>query len=305
MPEARATGVLRFRRMPRASRPRLPIVISRAAGAGRPERHEETIRAALEGVCAPEFHYPDGIAALTRAVADAAGGGARVIAVGGGDGTLHHAVNAIARVEGSHVTLAPLPLGTGNDFCRSLGVAPGLPRALAALKSGVTRDIDVLDVNGARVLTVAGLGVVSDSGLQVGRLGKPGGIGRPLVRALGSMAYLGAAGARLLLKPKLARHASVSWRAQTGDAWQQADGLYYGIFLACRPTLGAGLKLPLDVPSDDGRFEIVLVERSPRLSVAMHLPRLRSGRPGAARHPLNPSRGRGGRRVARRHAGDG
>ena len=101
--------------MPRASRRHLPIVISRAAGDGRPERHEETIREALDGVYAPDFQYPDGVAALTRAVVDAVGGGAHVMAVGGGDGTLHHAVNALARVEGSHVTLAPLPLGTGNE----------------------------------------------------------------------------------------------------------------------------------------------------------------------------------------------
>ena len=97
------------------------------------------------------------------------------------------------------------------------------------------------------------------------------------MRAFGSFAYLGAAGARLLGEPRLARRATIRWKATPEAAWQHVDGSYFGLFLACRPSLGAGLQLPLDVEADDGRFEIVLVEKSPRLSVAFHLPRLRSG----------------------------
>ena len=128
-----------------------------------------------------------------------------------------------------------------------------------------------------------GLGVVARSALQVGRLTRLGAPSRHWVRALGSLAYLGVAGARVLFEPRLARHASVRWKTTSEAAWQHVDGRYYGIFLACRPTLGAGLRLPLDVAPDDGRFEIVLVEESSRLSVAFHLPRLRSG----ARVPAN------------------
>jgi diacylglycerol kinase family enzyme len=98
-----------------------------------------------------------------------------------------------------------------------------------------------------------------------------------VVRALGSFAYLGAAGARLLFEPKLAHHAIVRWQPSAGEAWQTVEGRYYGIFLAARPTLGAGLRLPLDIEADDGRFEIVLVEKRPRVSVALNLPKLRSG----------------------------
>lgn len=262
--------------MPTRPRPRLPIVVSAAAGGGRATRHEAAIRAALERRFALEFHYPASLDDLRRAIADEIALGASRIAVAGGDGTLHHAVNAIG---GAPVTLAPLPGGTGNDFCRSLGLGPPLAAALGALTSGATRAVDLLDVNGARVLTVAGLGLVSSSALQVGRLTRRGHVARPFVRSLGSFAYLGAAGARLLLQPRLARHAVVRWRREPEGPWEQVDGRYYGIFLACRHTLGAGLQLPLRVAPDDGKFEVVLVERNPRLSVTMHLPKLRSGRP--------------------------
>ncbi len=222
-----------------------------------------------------EFRYPASLVELRRMLDEEVHAGTAMVAVGGGDGTLHHAANAIADAP---ITLAPLPSGTGNDFCRSLGLAPTLEPALSAIAAGRSRQVDVLAVNGVRVLTVAGLGVVSSSALHVGRLARRGHVARPIVRAFGSLAYLGAAGARLLLEPRLARHATVRWRATADAAWQQVEGRFYGIFLACRPTLGAGLRLPLEVTPDDGRFEIVLVENRARLSVAMQLPKLRSGR---------------------------
>jgi diacylglycerol kinase (ATP) len=260
--------------MPSRGRPRLPILISQASGDGQPRRHEQAIRAALSRQYAPEFLFARDLEGLLATLDTEIQAGTPLVAVGGGDGTLHHAINHIADAA---VTLAPLPLGTGNDFCRSLGLAPGIETALRAVAAGTTRAIDILDVLGRRVVTVAGLGVVSRSALQVNRLARPGRASRSLVRTLGAYAYLGAAGARLLFEPRLARRAVVRWRATPDADWQQVDGRYYGIFLAVRPTLGAGLRLPLQVEPDDGRFEIVLVEKRPRVSVAFCLPRLRSG----------------------------
>ncbi len=261
--------------MPSACAPRLPILMSQFAGGGRVVRHEKAIADALATRYLVEFRYPASLVELRRMLDEEVHAGTAMVAVGGGDGTLHHAANAIADAP---ITLAPLPSGTGNDFCRSLGLAPTLEPALSAIAAGRSRQVDVLAVNGVRVLTVAGLGVVSSSALHVGRLARRGHVTRPIVRAFGSLAYLGAAGARLLLEPRLARHATVRWRATADAAWQQVEGRFYGIFLACRPTLGAGLRLPLAVTPDDGRFEIVLVENRARLSVAIQLPKLRSGR---------------------------
>jgi len=255
-------------------RARLPVLISEGSGDGRPRRHEQAIRAALGVRYDVDITYAPDLDTLLRALAAEIAAATPTVVVGGGDGTVHHAVNLIGD---SPVTLAPLPFGTGNDFCRSLHLAPGLSLALEALARGTTRRVDVLEIVRRRVVTMAGLGVVSRSALQVGRLARPGRASRRIVRALGSFAYLGAAGARLLFEPKLARHAIVRWRPSADEAWQTAEGRYYGIFLASRPTLGAGLRLPLTVDADDGRFEVVLVEKRPRVSVALNLPKLRSG----------------------------
>lgn len=252
---------------------RLPVFISAAAGSGRPRRAEPAIRAALSDRFELDLRYPATLDELRDGIARELGSGTATIAIGGGDGTLHHAANAIGDAP---VTLAPLPLGTGNDFCRSLGLTPGLGPALAALRHGSVRAVDQLLVQGRRVLTVAGLGLVADSALQVHALARPGRVTRPAVRALGSAAYLGVTGLRLLGQPRLAREASIGWRGAEGG-WRQVSGRWYGVVLACRPTLGAGLRLPLAVADDDGLVELVLVEPRARLRVALHLPRLRSG----------------------------
>lgn len=268
----RTTGSV-ARYTPSLRRARLPILISAAAGAGRPRRAEPAIRAALGDRFELDVRYPATLDELRDGIAREVRAGTAMVAIGGGDGTLHHAVNAIGDAP---VTLAPLPLGTGNDFCRSLGLGPGLDLAFAALRDGSVRVVDQLLVQGRRVLTVAGLGLVADSALLVHALARPGRATRPVVRALGSAAYLGITGLRLLGQPGLAREASVSWRGAEGG-WTRVGGRWYGVVLACRPTLGAGLRLPLVVADDDGLVELVLVEPRARLRVALHLPRLRSG----------------------------
>jgi diacylglycerol kinase (ATP) len=255
--------------------PRLPLILSTASGAGRPDRFEPVLRSALAADFSLDIRYAKSLDALRAAIADELARDVSTLGIGGGDGTLHHAVNAIGE---ARVTLAPLPLGTGNDFCRGVGLAT-LDRALAAIRQRQSRLVDLLDVNGRRVLTVAGLGVVARSALRVGRLTRPGSALRPPLRALGRNAYLLAGGLHLLFEPRLSSTALVRWRAGERDVTESATGSYYGAFLAVRPTLGAGMRLPFDMPPDDGRFEIVLVEPAPRLKVAWNLPRLRRGRP--------------------------
>ncbi|HEX7087685.1 MAG TPA: diacylglycerol kinase family protein [Vicinamibacterales bacterium] len=251
----------------------LTAILSPAAGRGQPERLEPAIRRAL-GQVDVTFRYPRSLAALDAAVDEAVAFGATHLAVGGGDGTINRAVNRLRDVQ---MVFAPLPLGSGNDFCRGLGLER-LDTALAALRGGRTRTVDLVEVNGIRVCTVAGLGVAARAGVQVGRLGRPGSLLRPAIRRLGAAAYLAAAGARIVLEPHLASDASIRWRTPGGD-WQQAAGTFVAAFLAVRRTLGAGLRLPIEDAGEDGLFEVVLVERAARLRLARQLPRLRSGRP--------------------------
>lgn len=63
-----------------------------------------------------------------------------LVVVGGGDGTIAEAVGHLAHRD---VALGVLPLGTTNNFARSLELPLDLPGAVAALREGKVADVDV------------------------------------------------------------------------------------------------------------------------------------------------------------------
>jgi diacylglycerol kinase (ATP) len=69
----------------------------------------------------------------------------RVVAAGG-DGTLNEVVNGLSSDFG-RASLGLLPLGTGNDFARTIGVPGDLAGALAVLREGRERTLDVARAN--------------------------------------------------------------------------------------------------------------------------------------------------------------
>jgi diacylglycerol kinase (ATP) len=78
-------------------------------------------------------------------VADALEGGCDTVVAAGGDGTVHQVVNALAD-DFDRARLAVLPLGTGNDLCRTLAVPADPLAALALLDRGAERRLDVVRV---------------------------------------------------------------------------------------------------------------------------------------------------------------
>ncbi|MBX3095790.1 MAG: hypothetical protein KF812_02905 [Fimbriimonadaceae bacterium] len=85
--------------------------------------------------------------------------GAEVIAVGGGDGTVHYAAPLIAK---AGAVLSIIPLGTGNALARELNV-PLAPKdaLLLAIESGEVREIDGGVFNQQPFLTVATTGLTA------------------------------------------------------------------------------------------------------------------------------------------------
>jgi diacylglycerol kinase (ATP) len=102
-------------------------------------------------VVAPECDEHD---AMHRAIARYAGTVGRIV-VGGGDGTLHAALPALIS---ANLPVGVLPLGTANDFARSIQL-DGVPDALDAIVSGTTRQVDVGIVNGALFLNAVSIGL--------------------------------------------------------------------------------------------------------------------------------------------------
>jgi diacylglycerol kinase family enzyme len=118
----------------------LPVIVNVAGGAaGRAgEGLREQIEAAFAGAgqaIALELVDGEGLAAAFERHT-----GARRTVVGGGDGTLATAAEAVSRKGGE---LAVLPLGTRNHFACQLGIASDLATAASLAATGAARRVDL------------------------------------------------------------------------------------------------------------------------------------------------------------------
>src|SRR5262245_15811587 len=71
---------------------------------------------------------PHSLDDAVRACRDAVTGGAAALVAAGGDGTVHLAIQSLAR---TGVPLGVLPAGTGNDFAVEVGISTDIARAAA------------------------------------------------------------------------------------------------------------------------------------------------------------------------------
>ena len=118
---------------------------------------------------------------MRAAVADVIARGCSLLVVGGGDGTVGTVAGLLADLPvDRRPVLGVLPLGTANDFARTLDLPADLTAAVAVLAGGKVVDIDLGRANGLPFLNVASLGLSVEATLAL----------RPAVkRRLGSLAY--------------------------------------------------------------------------------------------------------------------
>ena len=152
----------------------VPACISRSSGGGeRGEREADEIRAALSATgIAARIELLDG-GAIAEHARRAAADGARLLIVGGGDGSVSAAASVLA---GTQTQLGILPLGTLNHFARDLDIPPKLDEAAALIAAGKIREVDVAEVNGRTFINNSAIGLyplmVIDRDLQQQRLGR-------------------------------------------------------------------------------------------------------------------------------------
>ena len=171
-------------------------------------------------------------------------GGRRVV-VAGGDGSLHLVVAALhRRGELGEAEVGLVPLGTGNDFARGVGV-PLDPEAAARLAaSGPAQPVDLMvDCAGQVVVNAVHVGVGAEAAREAkawkGRLGR---LGYP-VGAL--VAGLSTAGQRLRVEADGALLADIDRRV-----------LQVGV--ANGPSIGGGTELAPDADVQDGLLDVVV-----------------------------------------------
>lgn len=188
------------------------------AGARRGEAALSAAREALSraGVVLLEAGAVDAGAIEARVQAALAAGARRVV-VGGGDGTLSAAAAVLA---GTGAALGVLPLGTANDFARTLRIPADLGAAARVIARGRVRRVDVGWAGRRAFLNAASVGASSELTRR---------LDDGLKRRAGTLAYP-VAGAAAAGQPPFRVRLEVDGRAEELDALQVVvgNGRYHG-----------------------------------------------------------------------------
>lgn len=196
---------------------------------------EAHARLVAAGVTIDEAHVARDARAVRRRVKCAIRAGCRLVIVAGGDGTLTKAVGPFA---GTDATLGIMPLGTGNSFARSLGIAPELDAAVAAIAGRSSRRVDLGCVNDTYFANFSTLGLSAEIS---------GATSNALKHAIGAAAYA-VAGLRPLLT-----HRPFACRIRWGE--NRLDLRTHQIIVANGRFFGNTPILP-DATIDDGKLAL-------------------------------------------------
>jgi len=204
---------------------------------------------------------------LVELARQAATGGARLLVVVGGDGSVNEVVNGIA---GLDVELAVVPRGTGWDFARTHGVPHRLLDAIAVARDGTPRTVDLGRVSyrswggDAKERFFANIASVGMSGAIARRANET-------TKALGGkVSYL------------IATLAVFSrWRAGELNVTvgvEARSGLMHDVVVALGRYFGGGMMICPDASPDDGLFDVLLIGDLTKRDLVLTLPKTYRGR---------------------------
>lgn len=180
-----------------------------------------------------------------------------LVIIGGGDGTLNAAVDALVE---THLPLGILPLGTANDLARTLGIPKSLNEACKVIAYGELRSIDLGLVNDKYFFNVASLGL---SVKITQRLTKE------VKRRWGIFAYAATALQVIWESRPFSAEIRINGRSFRGKTVQIAvgNGRYYGGGMAVAP----------DATIDDQRLDLYSLEIEHWWQILPLLPAMRQG----------------------------
>ena len=180
------------------------------------------------------------------------------VLVAGGDGAIHHAIRGLA---GTDCALGVVPVGTGNDLARALGVPRDpLDAGRLALRTA-SRPIDLGRIDGLPFACVLGAGLDSEVNRRL----------RAFRRLPAKLAYAAAT---------LRALASFVPRTIEIDADStRFDGPVVLAAFANAPWFGGGMRIAPAARLDDGALDLVVVRPLPLRTRVRLFPRVYRGRP--------------------------
>jgi YegS/Rv2252/BmrU family lipid kinase len=231
-------------------------------------KHELRLRDELGPLEVEHTRAPRDAERLAR---EAVRAGVERILVAGGDGTLSEVATGLLAAElAGYATIGLLPLGTGGDFARSLGIPRDLEGAIACIARGRTRKVDAgrarfLGQDGAQrtayFVNVSSFGISGLIDELVNRTSKRmGGTASFLVGTLRAIFQYRSVPVAIRVDGELVHDAGLI--LATG-----ANGRYFG----------GGMQVAPEARIDDGLLDVVIVADLALPKLLAKLPKLYAG----------------------------
>lgn len=212
-----------------------------------------------------DFVETTGPGHATGLARDAARAGVDRLIVAGGDGSIHEAVNGLmdappAEDGATRIALGVIPLGTGNDFAKLLGVYKQPPEAAAArmMRAGTAR-FDVGRCLGEYFDNMMGVGFDAEAVRQANK-----------IRRLKGLAVYLAAIYRTFVTFK-APHLEVRSREHSETGPMMMVGVGIGV------CTGGGFYLTPQADPGDGKLDVCLIRKVGLTTFLTSVPRVMKG----------------------------
>jgi YegS/Rv2252/BmrU family lipid kinase len=252
------------------------VVVNPVAGGGRMGRRwpqvEPVLAARLGPLTVMKTTAPDETCDLARQLAM---DGAELVIAAGGDGTISESVSGLMQAReatGRAAELAVVPVGTGSDLARGLGLEADVERIAQRIVAGERRTIDI-----GRVSFVSDDGALhSRCFVNIASLGVSGPTDRAVNAAKRGERMSGTALILFHTIRELIRYRFQEVRVTIDDG-QPIEARIALVAVANAPYFGGGMKIAPDARPDDQKLDVVIVRGRSKLSLISDLRLVYSG----------------------------
>lgn len=177
-------------------------------------------------------------------LAEAAGGTYETVIVLGGDGVIHEAVNGLMHVpENTRPRLGIIPVGSGNDYARTLCMSESVPDAVVQFLEADEVALDIGNCNGEYFTETLSFGL--DAAIALDTVER-----RQRTGEQGTVLYLKSGLNQLM------RHLDTFQCSAQLDGGRSIEAPVHLITVQIGPTYGGGFRICPDANPTDGLFDI-------------------------------------------------
>jgi diacylglycerol kinase (ATP) len=233
------------------------VIFNPHAGRGKARKIENTLIRCLEKKIGVFEFYRTEFSGHAEQIAGEIKDKFDVIIAAGGDGTIHEIVNGIM---GGVAALGIIPIGSGNDFIRSLAIPNQLEKAIEVIFKNNRKKIDIGRINSRYFANGIGVGfdawVVKES--------------QKVKYLRGFLLYLYAVLKTVLSYKQETIRLSIEGKTEVRHIYLSAFGN--------GKAMGGGFLLNPEAEIDDGKLDLCIIDPLKKWEAVWHLPKVITGK---------------------------